>query len=100
MTRLLRVAGAILLATVAVVGVYLVQASPRNREPFFASPAAFAEFFAVALLTVSFLAAIYWLMFLGMTRSHRRAREGLCLHCGYSLRGNVSGVCPECGTPR
>ena len=24
---------------------------------------------------------------------------GLCRTCGYSLRGNVSGVCPECGTP-
>jgi hypothetical protein len=22
-----------------------------------------------------------------------------CPRCGYSLRGNVSGVCPECGTP-
>ncbi|HPF40604.1 MAG TPA: hypothetical protein P5081_13525 [Phycisphaerae bacterium] len=36
---------------------------------------------------------------------HRRARElrlrerrGLCLTCGYSLVGNVSGACPECGT--
>jgi len=23
-----------------------------------------------------------------------------CRRCGYSLRGNVSGVCPECGTAR
>lgn len=35
---------------------------------------------------------------------HRRARlkraaKGLCTRCGYSLRGNVSGICPECGTP-
>ncbi|MDB5318451.1 MAG: hypothetical protein JWN40_82 [Phycisphaerales bacterium] len=22
---------------------------------------------------------------------------GLCTHCSYDLRGNVSGVCPECG---
>jgi hypothetical protein len=22
-----------------------------------------------------------------------------CRHCGYNLTGNVSGVCPECGTP-
>lgn len=21
-----------------------------------------------------------------------------CLSCGYSLRGNASGICPECGT--
>jgi len=24
---------------------------------------------------------------------------GHCRTCGYNLRGNVSGVCPECGTP-
>jgi len=23
---------------------------------------------------------------------------GVCAHCGYDLTGNVSGVCPECGT--
>lgn len=25
--------------------------------------------------------------------------RGLCHVCGYDLTGNVSGVCPECGTP-
>ncbi len=24
---------------------------------------------------------------------------GLCFKCSYNLTGNVSGVCPECGTP-
>jgi hypothetical protein len=24
---------------------------------------------------------------------------GQCGECGYDLRGNVSGICPECGTP-
>lgn len=28
-----------------------------------------------------------------------RARPGRCRHCGYDLTGNVSGNCPECGTP-
>jgi len=28
----------------------------------------------------------------------RRRRRGLCLKCGYDLTGNVSGVCPECGS--
>ena len=27
-----------------------------------------------------------------------RERRGLCPSCAYSLTGNVSGVCPECGT--
>jgi hypothetical protein len=28
-----------------------------------------------------------------------RRRRGHCLTCGYNLTGNISGVCPECGTP-
>ena len=27
----------------------------------------------------------------------RRRKQGRCLHCGYDLTANVSGVCPECG---
>lgn len=32
----------------------------------------------------------------------KRLAEGLCVHCGYDLRGTtgaagVSGLCPECG---
>jgi len=32
---------------------------------------------------------------------HRRLPRcpGLCRSCGYDLQGNVSGICPECGTP-
>lgn len=29
----------------------------------------------------------------------RRPPRGHCQRCGYDLTGNVSGVCPECGTP-
>ena len=32
-------------------------------------------------------------------RGWRRRTAGLCRRCGYDLTGNVSGVCPECGTP-
>jgi len=32
-------------------------------------------------------------------RANRRAARNLCPFCGYALTGNVSGVCPECGTP-
>ena len=31
------------------------------------------------------------------SRKVRRRRQGLCTECGYDLRGNVSGRCPECG---
>jgi len=34
----------------------------------------------------------------GPLRCWRRRRHGLCLKCGYNLTGNLSGVCPECGT--
>jgi hypothetical protein len=30
---------------------------------------------------------------------NERPAEGCCRSCGYDLRGNVSGICPECGTP-
>ncbi|MHC4094086.1 MAG: hypothetical protein ACYSVY_28060 [Planctomycetota bacterium] len=30
----------------------------------------------------------------------RRPPKGCCQGCGYNLRGNVSGVCPECGVAR
>ncbi len=33
-------------------------------------------------------------------RRWRRKRRGQCVTCGYSLEGNVSGVCPECGRAR
>lgn len=32
-------------------------------------------------------------------RDRWRARRGYCAACAYNLRGNTSGVCPECGTP-
>ena len=28
----------------------------------------------------------------------KRELKGRCRKCGYNLTGNVSGVCPECGT--
>jgi hypothetical protein len=35
----------------------------------------------------------------GATRKWRRMRsKGRCRSCSYDLTGNVSGVCPECGT--
>ena len=34
--------------------------------------------------------------FVRRCRRDRRVRMGLCLHCGYDLRGSP-GICPECG---
>lgn len=50
------------------------------------------------------LGAFYFLLNPGDTiakfrrrRLERLLERGLCLECGYDLRGNESGVCPECG---
>jgi len=40
---------------------------------------------------------IIWLS--DITRFVRRNGPGSCQECGYCLLGNVSGICPECGTP-
>jgi len=37
---------------------------------------------------------------IGPMRRWRRRMQGQCLACGYNLTGNVSGVCPECGTAK
>lgn len=37
------------------------------------------------------------IMLRGPIRRWRRRKRGLCVGCGYDLRGNVSGVCSECG---
>lgn len=53
---------------------------------------------------IVFVAALLFAFALYGEARHRglvqRARRGLCVKCGYDLTGNISGVCPECGTPR
>jgi len=34
----------------------------------------------------------------GSLLRRRRRNRGLCVQCAYDLRGNASGICPECGT--
>ena len=47
--------------------------------------------FWIPFLVVSIPTYILW-------RRDRRKPEGCCQECGYDLTGNVSGVCPECGS--
>ncbi len=46
-----------------------------------------------------FYAAILWLLTLGPFNARRfiRRKRGLCINCGYDLRGAEHEVCPECG---
>jgi hypothetical protein len=32
-------------------------------------------------------------------KARAKLKENSCRKCDYNLRGNVSGICPECGTP-
>jgi len=34
-----------------------------------------------------------------LIRRRRMARDDVCRKCSYDLTGNVTGVCPECGSP-
>lgn len=67
----------------------------------FASPRWFFSFaVALAILAVS---ALTWGYIGGRVVGALNARQaslmkGCCSACGYSLTGNISGVCPECGT--
>jgi hypothetical protein len=50
------------------------------------------------IMPVAFFAPL-----VGFGRWHRRRwrrRTGRCLHCGYDLRADVTGICPECGQPK
>jgi hypothetical protein len=49
------------------------------------------------LLLPGHVGLMLWYRSPELRRRERRAK-GLCLRCGYDLHGNVSGVCPECGT--
>ena len=58
----------------------------------------------IALLMLPGLLLLVGVVLLFLYRGQKEAnaadwrREGRCQHCGYDLRGNASGVCPECGT--
>ena len=49
----------------------------------------------VFVATIQF--GVYWVHLPADQYAHRLANN-LCLHCGYDLTGNVSGLCPECGS--
>jgi hypothetical protein len=49
-----------------------------------------------SLSMLPYLAAILWTV-VWQRRRQGREKNNCCLACGYSLRGNISGVCPECG---
>ena len=63
----------------------------------------FPRLFAPTFILLAFLPWVLRLAFSIRLRRSRlmayRRRTHRCLSCGYSLCANLSGVCPECGTP-
>lgn len=57
-------------------------------------PGLWALWIPVWLLIVLPAIPLSWLLL-----RRRPIPPGHCRKCSYDLRGNVSGVCPECGTP-
>jgi len=54
-------------------------------------------FFCPVLIPLVGLIFETWVRFYAILRKEYRQSCGRCIHCGYSVRGNGSGVCPECG---
>jgi len=52
--------------------------------------------FAIFVLIGLAVCTIPWTPFL---RRWQRKRRGCCIHCGYDMFRNSSGICPECGEP-
>jgi len=71
-------------------------------EPVFWSCIAFLDIgFPIFLIGITSLPTMYALQRIlsRLTIPCIVRRSGYCQSCGYNLRDNVSGVCPECGTP-
>jgi hypothetical protein len=63
----------------------------------------YAPIFPGFAINTVFYAAVLWVVFAspGKLRRRIRRRRGLCVRCGYDLRGSASSastICPECGT--
>jgi hypothetical protein len=69
---------------------------PHTNEMFQSSIGGWSEII-LPLWTVFGLSAAPGVVLLW--RHRRRRLPGFCRRCGYNLTGNVSGICPECGTP-
>lgn len=67
---------------------------PGEHVPFFAAREVTVPLwvFVVAALLLPSARALRWL------RARRVNGTGECPRCAYNLTGNISGICPECGT--
>lgn len=71
---------------------------------FFTAAGSLDEYYTPLAITAGFIAvgqisARRIAKYLSRRAKDRRLMRGCCAACGYDLRGNTSGVCPECGEP-
>ena len=82
-------------------GFWLVRRTqPRAPRP--GEPVAYAvrDVFVPDWFVVALASALPLWRTVVVARARRRRVRGRCPSCGYDLTANVSGVCPECGSPR
>ena len=69
---------------------YFINAVPGNYDPGqWLMLACFATFVSNCV--------VMYVSYRNAALLHHRRRAGRCIQCGYLLRGNESGTCPECG---
>jgi hypothetical protein len=86
-------------ATISAVGDYAIEAEWKRRGP--PAPSQWANVTHVETVWAVEVSAIFVGLAIASVlvwRGGRKPLEGHCKKCGYNLTGNVSGVCPECGT--
>lgn len=66
-------------------------------NPVFTASRVMVPFFHLGAVALLIAIACILPDFLRAQREANRRWNGQCVGCGYSLRGNTSGVCPECG---
>jgi hypothetical protein len=49
------------------------------------------------VVTVTLILPTSWVG-IASVRRLRKKPPNQCIKCGYNLTGNISGICPECGT--
>ena len=69
--------------------------SNRGNDGFAWTASLDAPHWLVVALASIFATSFWWLR----GRCCRKFGRNCCTACGYPLTGNVSGICPECGTP-
>jgi len=81
-------------------------AYPNPPPPSWSALYRFARRFTTKSIEVEFphwfpaglLGVLAYVLGRPFVRACYRRRHNICVKCGYSLEGNVSGTCPECGT--